>query len=115
MGSVLHGRLVLAKFALSLGFLGKTDGFRTSQIVHSVHNMDRDRDFGSPSLLCMRSKGVADDTPVSTKPRRLYPQESDAALSSLRTILKVLTGHTTIAGIRNGSFSGRKFSSSRKP
>ena len=42
------------------------DGFRASQIVHSVQNMDGDRDFGSSGLLGVRSKGVADDTLVST-------------------------------------------------
>ena len=59
---------MLAEFALSLGLSENTDRFRASQIVHSVQNMDGDRDFGSSRLLGMRSKGVADDTLVSTNP-----------------------------------------------
>ena len=38
------------------------DGFRAPEVVHSVQNMDDNRDFGSSGLLGMRTKGVADDT-----------------------------------------------------
>ena len=55
----------MVESTLSRSLSGNADGFRASEIVHSIQNMAGNRDFGSSSLLGMRSKSVADDTLVA--------------------------------------------------